>query len=621
MPISKTTSTPKYTSVTADDLEIDDGTLSIDATNNRVGIGTTSPAALAHLYSAAASQNPNTLEMLRLEVADEGVDMNAGHGPGVDFYVGETSGSNYGGTVAVVKEAEGDADSSAAMTFHTASDDEGPGTAREKMRITSAGNVGIGTTSPSATLEVTNASDAGAPLTQLNSNDTDQIMMDINAANIDANVIDITADGVTTSDVLFISMDGATGGSAIAVEDGSSSVSARDVVEIKQTSASSVNATTLSVESTGGKIGQYLGKDYSHASAATVKGLWIDFDKTGTTTTNNTLVGIDLDMDNTTATNGTNTMVGISVTPTLTHAADAGTTVVKGIAITATGGTNGAATTTGLDLTATGADTNMGIVTTVADGGTDIRVNSSADTGDYCSISTTTHGATTIATVDDDAAAAHLTLDVDGNITLDADGGTVTFSDGGSSLGTITSSGITTAGLLGAAGVAAGGGVSGAGSLSTYVAKINGEFVTTILVDIAGLIDSGYNAKVIGDSDEAAAYLTQLTSAANGLIYKIEMSCIEAPTTGNADINLYANPSSLAEGASVTSGGALLLDSNASWSLGRRIVSPASGSALTNAVTSAASQYIYLAQGTMGGSSDATYGAGKFIIKFYGTAI
>ena len=481
--------------------------------------------------------------------------------------------------------------------------------------------VGIGTETPSATLEVTNASDAGAPLLQLNSNDTDQIMMDVNAANINANVIDITADGVTTSDVLFISMDGATGGSAIAVEDGSASTAARDVVEIKQTSTASVNATTFSVESQGGKIGQYLGKSYAHTSAATVKGLWLNFDKTAATTTDNTLVGIDLDMDNTSATNGTNTMVGISVTPTLTHAADAGTTTVKGIAITATGGTNGSSVTTGLDLTATGADTNIGISTTVADGGTDIRVNSSADTGDYCSISTTTHGATTIATVDDDAAAAHLTLDVDGNITLDADGGTVTFADGGSSLGTITSSGITTAGLLGAAGVAAGGGVSGAGSLATYVAKINGEFVTTILVDIAGLIDSGYNNKVIGDSDEAAAYLTQLTSTANGLIYKIEMSCIEAPTTGNADINLYANPSSLAEGATVTSGGELLLDSNASWSLGRRIVSPASGSALANAVTSAASQYIYLAQGTMGGSSDATYGAGKFIIKFYGTAI
>ena len=63
------------------------------------------------------------------------------------------------------------------------------------------------------------------------------------------------------------------------------------------------------------------------------------------------------------------------------------------------------------------------------------------DTGDLFSITVAQHGATTIATVDDDATAGNLTLDIDGNITIDADGGTITFADAGSSLGTITSSG------------------------------------------------------------------------------------------------------------------------------------------------------------------------------------
>ena len=63
------------------------------------------------------------------------------------------------------------------------------------------------------------------------------------------------------------------------------------------------------------------------------------------------------------------------------------------------------------------------------------------DTGDLFSITVAQHGATTIATVDDDATAGNLTLDIDGNITFDADGGTITFADAGSSLGTITSSG------------------------------------------------------------------------------------------------------------------------------------------------------------------------------------
>jgi len=54
------------------------------------------------------------------------------------------------------------------------------------------------------------------------------------------------------------------------------------------------------------------------------------------------------------------------------------------------------------------------------DGQEDLKIVSSADTGDYFSISTTTHGATTIQTVDDNATAAHLELAVDGNITLDS---------------------------------------------------------------------------------------------------------------------------------------------------------------------------------------------------------
>jgi|7_EtaG_2_1085326.scaffolds.fasta_scaffold00208_13 hypothetical protein len=96
-------------------------------------------------------------EIMRLEIKDEGVDMNIGNGPGIDFYVGETGGSNYGGTVAVIREEASDADSDAAMVFHTATDDQVPDTDRERMRITSAGKVGIGLTSPSTLLTVEGA--------------------------------------------------------------------------------------------------------------------------------------------------------------------------------------------------------------------------------------------------------------------------------------------------------------------------------------------------------------------------------------------------------------------------------------------------------------------------------
>lgn len=157
---------------------VEEGTANADktfqlTTNNPITVGSTSLVFAEFGGTQSASDiswtNPVTstvhlkkdattatthLEMLRLELSDEGVDMNIGHGPGIDFYVGETSGSNYGGSVAVVREVAGDADSAAGMAFHTAADDQTPAAAREKMRITSAGNVGINVTDPDTTLEV-----------------------------------------------------------------------------------------------------------------------------------------------------------------------------------------------------------------------------------------------------------------------------------------------------------------------------------------------------------------------------------------------------------------------------------------------------------------------------------
>ena len=136
--------------------------------------------------------------------------------------------------------------------------------------------------------------------------------------------------------------------------------------------------------------------DVNTASNNTTSGLSIDFDKTAATTSDNTMYGMFIDMDNTTATNGTNTMIGINVAPTLTHAADAGLPTVKGITVTATGGTNGTAIATGMELTSTGADVNNGLIINCADGGNDLIIQSSADTGDYFQIATTANGATTI---------------------------------------------------------------------------------------------------------------------------------------------------------------------------------------------------------------------------------
>ncbi len=122
-------------------------------TFNNLGVGLTSPSAPIHVKKAATTSNQR-LEMMRLELVDEGVDMNVGHGPGIDFYVGETSGSGYGGTVAVIREQASDVNDAAAMVFHTTGDDGVADPDKERMRITSDGKVGIGTNNPSYDLEV-----------------------------------------------------------------------------------------------------------------------------------------------------------------------------------------------------------------------------------------------------------------------------------------------------------------------------------------------------------------------------------------------------------------------------------------------------------------------------------
>lgn len=157
----------------------------------------------------------------------------------------------------------------------------------------------------------------------------------------------------------------------------------------------------------------------SDTNAGTFTVLDINFDKTGASTSNNTMIGINLDMDNTSATGGNNEMVGIKVTPTLTHASGTGTATCKGIEIVATGATATPQqeTVRALDIIATGAETNQGIFMKVDNGtGPDIKMVSSANNADSCTIAVGANGETTITTVDGDAALAHLNLTVDGNL-------------------------------------------------------------------------------------------------------------------------------------------------------------------------------------------------------------
>jgi|10_taG_2_1085330.scaffolds.fasta_scaffold36108_1 hypothetical protein len=169
----------------------------------------------------------------------------------------------------------------------------------------------------------------------------------------------------------------------------------------------------------------YAYRDVTETAAANYWGQKVDIERSGNQTTGSAYVsGLRFNATSTASTGGTTNMLGIYGDVTGQLAEDSGNMYVKGIRLDVQGHANGNSVSTGMELNVEGGTLNYGLYINCEDGGRDLRIVSSADTGDYFQISTGASGATTIATVDDAGADdAHLTLDVDGNIILDADAG------------------------------------------------------------------------------------------------------------------------------------------------------------------------------------------------------
>ena len=117
------------------DLTVDTSTLKVDSTNNRVGIGTSSPRSILDLDGGSETQ-------LRLQTT------NSGSTTGDGLLISLDSSTNAKSYIWNYENAE--------MIFGTNN--------TERMHIAASGNVGIGTSSPNATLEVasgTGNTDAG----------------------------------------------------------------------------------------------------------------------------------------------------------------------------------------------------------------------------------------------------------------------------------------------------------------------------------------------------------------------------------------------------------------------------------------------------------------------------
>jgi len=157
---------------------------------------------------------------------------------------------------------------------------------------------------------------------------------------------------------------------------------------------------------------------------------------------------------------------------------------------------------------------------------------------------------------------------------------------------------------------------SGISAASGAIAKMsvirNGDVIhTSILVDLTDLESEATLADIIGDNGAANCWIARIVTAVNGTILGGKMTCLEAPTTGEPDIDLYsAVESTGVEGAAVTDlDETVLLLPGVNWTID-----------LSRALTGipADGEYLYLSVGTASTPDAGTYAAGKFLIELYG---
>ena len=178
--------------------------------------------------------------------------------------------------------------------------------------------------------------------------------------------------------------------------------------------------------------------------------------------------------------------------------------------------------------------------------------------------------------------------------------------------GTLAVAGATSLGTTEA--VSAGTGIT-TGTNTVYkssVVKVGGIFETNIYIDLTGL-SSNAAGDIIGKDATANSHIGQITTAVNGTIVGGYMQCLETPTTGEPDIDLfYADEATGTEDAAVSglTNQVSVLAAAADWTIAANVnMRPLSAIV-------AADKYLYLVGG--GGTTDGVYDAGKYLIKLYG---
>lgn len=157
--------------------------------------------------------------------------------------------------------------------------------------------------------------------------------------------------------------------------------------------------------------------------------------------------------------------------------------------------------------------------------------------------------------------------------------------------------------------VSAGVGITGAAETFKTSQERSGDLIITrILIDLTGLNSGDIAGDIIGDDGTGVAYIARVTTSGTGTVFGVQMTCLETPSGGDTDIDLY----SATEGTGVE-------DSAISALTETQVIN--SGSLSVGSVVYgggiSSDEYLYLVgQGT----SNDVYTAGRLMIELIGYA-
>jgi len=142
----------------------------------------------------------------------------------------------------------------------------------------------------------------------------------------------------------------------------------------------------------------------------------------------------------------------------------------------------------------------------------------------------------------------------------------------------------------------------------------NGVIVTQIKVDITGLSCKGDAANdVIGLAAGGAAYIYRNVVADNGILFRMEVACVELPTETTATITTDIDFAWNASAVLAFDGGAGTSEMNMGTSVAGTVV-------VDNVLGLTANDYLYITEGDTAATTG-VYAGGQYLITLYGMAL